>query len=195
MGRRLLALRKKKNLSQAKLIEAIGGELKLSLRTYADYEKGKHVMELQNLILLANFHGVSLDYLVYGKNTINPDEYSWKTTLTMLSRLIASYVLIPMKITDTNSPYCGKYSMFVPDRETCRYLDLCGNMVETDNYLFKRIKDKPHDLAERLDKIIKDGNFDQLDDCLKISDKRMCKYMFEIGMGSLCDEGVLIETK
>lgn len=182
IGKRLLLLRKKKNISQTKLIESIGGETKLSLRSYIDYEKGKRVMDLEKLILLAEYHSVSLDYLVYGKNIVDLDEYSWKSSLMMLSRLISSYVIIPMKISDKEHPYCGKYSMFVPDTETCKYLDLCGNAVETDNYLFKRLNGYPENLPDRLVKIITDNHFDQLNDCLKISEKRVNKYATEIGV-------------
>jgi len=56
---RILLLRKKHNLSQLGLGEAVN----LSKQTINDIEKGRSKTTLDKAILLANFFGVSLDYL------------------------------------------------------------------------------------------------------------------------------------
>lgn len=56
---RILLLRKKHNLSQLSLGEAVN----LSKQTINDIEKGRSKTTLDKAILLANFFGVSLDYL------------------------------------------------------------------------------------------------------------------------------------
>ena len=60
LGERLKMLRKEKRMTQPELAEL----LEQSLRAYQYYESGHHVPELSNLIALADFYDVSLDYLV-----------------------------------------------------------------------------------------------------------------------------------
>ena len=60
LGERLKMLRKEKRMTQPELAEL----LHQSLRAYQYYESGHHIPELSNLILLADFYDVSLDYLV-----------------------------------------------------------------------------------------------------------------------------------
>lgn len=60
LGERLKLLRKEKRMTQIELAEM----LKQSVRAYQYYESGHHVPEFPNLVLLADFYDVSLDYLV-----------------------------------------------------------------------------------------------------------------------------------
>ncbi len=60
LGERLKMLRKEKRMTQPEL----AGLLKQSLRAYQYYESGHHVPELHNLIFLADFYDVSMDYLI-----------------------------------------------------------------------------------------------------------------------------------
>lgn len=58
--RRIRDLREDKDLSQAALGRAIG----VSQRTYAYYESGQRMIPPEILIALAQFHHVSVDYLL-----------------------------------------------------------------------------------------------------------------------------------
>lgn len=57
---RLQELRKEKKVPQKELAERLG----ISVRAYHYYEEGKRYPDFQGLLTLAEFYGVSLDYLV-----------------------------------------------------------------------------------------------------------------------------------
>lgn len=57
---RLVMLREKKGLSQA----AVAKEFGLAHRTYQYYEYAEREPQLSTLIKIADFYGVTLDYLV-----------------------------------------------------------------------------------------------------------------------------------
>ena len=57
---RLQELRKEKKVPQKELAERLG----ISVRAYHYYEEGKRSPDFQGLLTLADFYGVSLDYLV-----------------------------------------------------------------------------------------------------------------------------------
>lgn len=64
---RIRELRKKEGMTQAALGEIIGvGQDSISI-----YERGKNYPEVRNLIILADYFGVSIDYLV--GRTDNPE--------------------------------------------------------------------------------------------------------------------------
>lgn len=65
--KKLKELREKNKLSQAKISENLG----LPLTTYHNYEIGRNEPNISNLIKLADFYQVSLDYLV--GRTFNDD--------------------------------------------------------------------------------------------------------------------------
>lgn len=58
--RRIRDLREDKDITQAKLAE----KLDLSQRTYSRYENADSMMPLDVLIKIADFHDVSIDYLL-----------------------------------------------------------------------------------------------------------------------------------
>jgi len=60
LGERLKMLRKEKHLTQTQAAEL----LKQSLRAYQYYESGHHVPEFPNLVFLADYYDVSMDYLI-----------------------------------------------------------------------------------------------------------------------------------
>ena len=57
---RLLALRKERNMSQKSLIQEMG----FALNTYVRYERGEREPTASVLVQMADFYGVTLDYLV-----------------------------------------------------------------------------------------------------------------------------------
>lgn len=57
---RIRELREEKDISQAKLAESIG----ITQRAYSRYENADSAMPLDILIRIADFHGVSVDYLL-----------------------------------------------------------------------------------------------------------------------------------
>ncbi|MBM6871351.1 helix-turn-helix domain-containing protein [Pseudoflavonifractor phocaeensis] len=65
MSTRLLALRKERNLKQTEVAEALG----LSISSYCRYEYGQREPTVSVLIRMADFYGVSMDYLA-GRNDV-----------------------------------------------------------------------------------------------------------------------------
>lgn len=57
---RLKDLREDKDMSQKQIAEIIGTEQSY----YSKYEKGKYLIPIDKLIILADFYGVSIDYIV-----------------------------------------------------------------------------------------------------------------------------------
>lgn len=70
MYRRIRELREDKNLSQKKM----GEILSCSQRVYSDYERGVLDIPTEILLRLADFHGVSVDFLL--NRTDNPTPYT-----------------------------------------------------------------------------------------------------------------------
>jgi Predicted transcriptional regulators len=62
---RLKKLRKERNLSQ----DEVGQPLNISGRTVGNYESGEREPSLDTLIKIADFYGVSLDYLLGRSNS------------------------------------------------------------------------------------------------------------------------------
>ncbi len=60
LSERLKQLRKEKHVTQVQVAEA----LKQTPRAYQYYEAGQNIPEFSNLLALADFFDVSLDYLV-----------------------------------------------------------------------------------------------------------------------------------
>lgn len=57
---RLLALRLERGLSQKSLVKEMG----FALNTYVRYERGEREPDASALVQMADFYGVTLDYLV-----------------------------------------------------------------------------------------------------------------------------------
>lgn len=67
MYRRIRELREDKDLTQTQM----GRILHCSQRAYSSYELGKRNIPIETLIKLADFHGVTIDYLVGRTNKID----------------------------------------------------------------------------------------------------------------------------
>lgn len=66
MGKRLRAFRKDKGMSR----EYVAGELGITVRTYASYERGEHDIPLEALLKLAPmFHTTLANLIDYEKET------------------------------------------------------------------------------------------------------------------------------
>lgn len=60
LGERLKMLRREKHMTQSQVAEL----LNQSLRAYQYYESCEHIPEFPNLVLLADFYDVSMDYMI-----------------------------------------------------------------------------------------------------------------------------------
>lgn len=149
IGKRLSRIRKDKKLTQEEVISSIG-ELNLSLRSLKSYEKGKTMIELPKLIVLADYYNVSLDYLIYGRKTINLDDGTWSASLTMLGRLASRFVLMPYK-SEKDEFYPGKWKFVAFDPETNAYMDKCFASLDMQRIMDEEsdfLREKVHILFE-----------------------------------------------
>lgn len=64
IGERLLLLRQEQVATQNQIAEAT----KIQIKTYRSIEQGRTFGRVDTLVILAEYFGVSLDYLVCGKN-------------------------------------------------------------------------------------------------------------------------------
>ena len=62
---RIRELREDNSLTQQKVADL----LHIGQRTYADYESGKTRIPIDNLLILAKYYNVSLDYITGASNT------------------------------------------------------------------------------------------------------------------------------
>lgn len=69
LSQRLLELRTERALSQAQIAKEVG----VVVRAYQRYEYGQREPQLEVLIRMADFYGVSLDYLV-GRSDVRRQE-------------------------------------------------------------------------------------------------------------------------
>lgn len=71
-GEILMQLRQEKHLSQAEL----GNVIFVSGGTISNYEKGVHYPDVEKLVVLAEYFGVSIDYLLgRSKSRLSPDVF------------------------------------------------------------------------------------------------------------------------
>jgi transcriptional regulator with XRE-family HTH domain len=68
IGKRLRNLREKFGLSQTELSR----RLKIPNQSISNYERGSRQPDYESLILLADFYGVSIDYIIRGSATYAP---------------------------------------------------------------------------------------------------------------------------
>lgn len=72
MGKRIVACRKQKNISQEYLAEQAG----LSVQAVSTAERGTKAMRPENLLKISRILGVSADYLLSGETTENNLRFS-----------------------------------------------------------------------------------------------------------------------
>jgi len=78
LGQRLKSLREEKDLSQLEL----GERLNISNSTLSLYESGKRQPDYKTLQRIADFYGVSIDYLFGRTNTKKPPEKAFESALS-----------------------------------------------------------------------------------------------------------------
>ncbi len=67
-GMRIKELRKKAGITQEQLAEELG----VTNKTICYIENGVRGTTIDNMALIAEYFGVSIDYLVHGKETVDP---------------------------------------------------------------------------------------------------------------------------
>mgnify|MGYP002524712835 CR=1 FL=1 len=172
-GSRLQALRKNKNLTIDKFVETLSNEFHLDMdeKSVRRYECGEYLPKIDNLIAISEYFGVSLDFLIYGKQTSDDNSYTWQDTFKRLNRLIFSAVLIPWMENNKNSPFYGKYYFTSYDEEVSVYMERLLSFTKDKNYNFEVRRKSPFFDIQDYDHLI--GDFGEYTDDLRPSPKRM----------------------
>ena len=84
-GERIRSLRNNRDMTQ----EAVAEELHVSSYHYRRIESGKEGVSIDLLIDIAGYYGVSLDYLVLGRENISEDREELKKNLLLAALLLA----------------------------------------------------------------------------------------------------------
>ena len=91
---RLSELREKNSLSQEQVAQIIG----VARNTYSSYENGKREMDYDNLIKLANYYKVSLDYL-FGRSNVPLHQESYtEDEIEYMNRSLELYIEMKRKL-------------------------------------------------------------------------------------------------
>lgn len=175
----LKKLRKERGLKQENVVQQLG-ELNISLRTYKSYENGKekYFPDLEKVMLLAEFFHVSVDFLLYKREAIDENSFTWEDNLKRLAGLLYCMVLIQAK--DEKS---GRYFFYSFDKETEIYLDQLNSSLKETNFNFTE-KGKPIftsvKIFEKIPKSIKEDKTQ-----LSPSHDRIVRIAKEIGIDDI----------
>jgi transcriptional regulator with XRE-family HTH domain len=106
---RLIELRKNKGLSQ----EEMAKEFKVTSMTYSRWETRKNVPDLNTVIAMANYFGVSVDYLLDREsNDLTPEESeNLKAAADTINEIISHHQKVyttDVKTAETNDPKKGQ---------------------------------------------------------------------------------------
>lgn len=93
IGQRMLELRKSLKKSQAEVAEY----LKLTVSAYQNYEAGRREAGYDTIAKLADFYGVTTDYLL-GRTDTKPDPYDMLTSEEFEQELLKEYFALPEQI-------------------------------------------------------------------------------------------------
>lgn len=86
-GEKLLALRKAKKASQAEVAEYIG----LTVAAYQNYENGRREAGYETISNLADFYGVTTDYLL-GREETKPDPFASLNLSAQERAIVETYI-------------------------------------------------------------------------------------------------------
>lgn len=90
IGKNLASLRKAKKLTQIELAE----KMNYSDKAVSKWEQGATMPDIETLVELCNFYGVTLDYLVDDKNIENPTLDPSKEKTIFVNRIIITCLLV-----------------------------------------------------------------------------------------------------
>lgn len=103
----LKELRSKRNLSQIQVAEALG----ITLRTYQNYEYNQREPNIEMIKKLADFYGVTTDYLL-GRDTGEPDPLDalvGQFNMTALEKkIVKGYLELPEDMRDDLMEFLDK---------------------------------------------------------------------------------------
>lgn len=122
---KLLELRQERNLTQKELC----AKLNISRTNYSYFENGRRVPDVDTLLLIAEFYGVSLDELVTGAhsavNESREDTTAYDLGITLVRHLQSKHIPVEsiMQLSKTDFDFLADYKKLSEDNQSeMRYL-------------------------------------------------------------------------
>ena len=171
IGKRLKELRKTKHFTLEQLADKMCNEyyIEIDEKSLRRYERGDFLPKIDNLICFTEIYNISLDYIVFGKETSDDNSFTWHDTFKRLNRLVYSMVMIPGK--DGSGKIFGE----LWEDEIKLYLDRLEAFFGSLNYDFENREKRILVSLKDMDKIMED--FDQYDEQLLPTMERMGKLL------------------
>lgn len=182
VGIRLKKLREDKKLTQEELVEKLQDKYKIEInkRSVSRYENGSSP-NIDNLLYLADFYNVSVDFLLFGKTLTDDNSYSWSDTIKRLNRLLYQYVLYPIEIEDHEDSPFGKYIFVTFDEEIDCYMENYMQKAHVFDYKLRTKKEPSKIKIEELDNLNNiDNSTEQLD-----RKKRVRELIYKLKFASI----------
>ncbi len=116
---KLLELRQERNLTQKELC----AKLNISRTNYSYFENGRRVPDVDTLLLIAEFYGVSLDELVTGThsavNESKEDTTSYDLGITLVRHLQSKHIPIEniMKLSKADFDFLTDYKKLTAENQ------------------------------------------------------------------------------
>ena len=135
VGKRLKELRNKNKLTIEDLLERLQNEhyIDIDEKSIRRYEKGEFLPKIDNLICLAEIFNVSLDYIIYGKETSDDNSFTYYDNFKRLNRLIYSLSVNFLKDESTGRCYLELW-----EDESKLYWERLNTFGKNDNYKFEK---------------------------------------------------------
>lgn len=152
IGTRLKKLREEKNYTIIDFINICQNQYcDINEKTIRRYEKGESIPKLDNLIIFSEIFDVSLDYIIFGKETTDENSFTWKDSFKRLNRLVYSCVLLPFSVNDNNKT---NYIFAGFDDELNVYINKLFTFCIQKNYNFENRGKSPDFTIHDLDNLI-----------------------------------------
>lgn len=122
LGLKLLELRQEHNLTQKQLCK----ELNIGRATYSYFETGNRLPDIDTLLLIAQYYGISIDELLSNKTTNNNDAFTKSQTDIQLAHHFKSkHIPIEdvLELSKSEFDFLREYKKLTPEnKEEIRYL-------------------------------------------------------------------------
>lgn len=178
VGSRLKKLREKKGYSIKKFVEILNAEYYCSIeeKTIRRYEKGDNMPKIDYLIVFSEIFDVSLDYIIFGKETSDDNSFTWKDTFKRINRLIYSCVIIPFRNTKDNCDKEPSFYFLGYDDELNVYMNRVFTFALEKVFSFENRNESAQITINEFDNLIKEFENDKIQ--LLPTQKRL-SYVFE----------------
>ena len=153
VGLRLKSLRKLNGLTILGLIDKLQSDYFIDVdeKSIRRYETGEFLPKIDNLICLSDLFSVSIDYLLFGKETSDDNSCTYYDNFKRLNRLIYS---LSAKLVENEAT--GRYYLELWEEEFKLYWERINNFGVEKNYFYEKRDELPVFTLKDLDNLFID---------------------------------------